>query len=67
MKKKLKVKIALECWKNERGSYDGFVSLNGEPFRFANLSEEGTIKTLKNNTEWLCEGLIKEMEKKKNE
>jgi len=65
MKKKLKVKIALEYWENDRGSYDGFVSLNGQPFWFANLSEEGAVKALKNNTEWLCEEIIKKIGEQK--
>ena len=65
MKKKLKVKITLEYWENDRGSYDGFVTLNGQPFRFANLTEEGAIKMLRNNTEWLCDELIKKIEEKK--
>ena len=56
-----KVKISLRYWDNKRGSYDGYVSLNSQRFRFYNLSEEGAIKTLRNNTEWLCEELIKEM------
>ena len=64
MKKKQKVLISLVYQDNKRGSYDGFVSLNGQPFRFANFSEEEALNKLKTDTEWLCEDIIKNIKEK---
>lgn len=52
MKHKLKIELVYEL--NERGSYDGYTLLNGQLFRFFNLSEEETLNKLISDTEFLC-------------
>ena len=51
---KHKLKIELVYWKNERNSYDGYTSLNGQKFRFFNLSEEQALDKLLYDTKFLC-------------
>lgn len=57
-KDKHKLKIELVYWKNERNSYDGYTSLNGQKFRFFNLSEEQALDKLLYDTKFLC-GVVK--------
>lgn len=43
--KKDKLKVELVYWLNKRGSYDGYTSLNGQRFRFFNITVESALKS----------------------
>ena len=51
---KHKLKIELVYWLNNRGSYDGYTSLNGQRFRFFNITVESALQKLKDDVEFLC-------------
>ena len=59
--KKSKVKIELVYWKNERDSFDGYVSLNGQLFKFWNLPFDLVMNKLQNDVKFLCKELEKEI------
>ena len=56
---KHKLKIELVYWSNERGSYNGYTLLNGQPFRFFNVGEEDALNKLISDTKSLCEEMKK--------
>lgn len=51
---KHRLKIELVYWQNKRGSYDGYISLNGQRFGFTNITEEDALEKLKDDTKFLC-------------
>ena len=51
---KHKLKIELVYWENKRGSYDGYTSLNGQRFRFFNITVEDALEKLKGDVKFLC-------------
>ena len=58
--KKSKVRIELVYRKNERGSFDGYVSLNGQEFKFYNLPFESVLNKLQADVNFLCKELEKD-------
>ena len=52
--KKSKVQIELVYQINERGSFNGYVSLNGQPFKFYNLPFESVLNKLQADVKFLC-------------
>lgn len=52
--KKSKAIIELVYWKNERDSFDGYVSLNGQEFKFWNLPFDLVLKKLQADIKFLC-------------
>ena len=62
--KKCKIKIELVHWKNKRDSFDGYVSLNGQQFKFWNLPFDLVLNKLQNDVKFLCKELEKEIHEK---
>ena len=63
MKQKIRIELVYKKnkEKNIKGEtcYSGYVSLNGQPFRFLNLSYEGMINTFERNTKWYIDEVLR--------
>lgn len=57
--RKSKVKIELVYWRNKKDSFDGYVSLNEQHFKFWNLPFDLVLNKLQDDVKFLCKELEK--------